>query len=118
VSEWVEPFGAQTLVRLPYGKGRVETLLPSANLLAVASPRAVTPRGAPAQIVRSAMQNPVGGPPLRERVKPGQSLLVLVDDLTRPTPVDLLLPLVLDELEVEARGIRVTRMKARWLTWA
>ncbi len=103
---------ADTLIHLPYGEQVVQLRVPSANLLAVASPPTVEPRQDAESIVREALRRPVGGPPLRELVQCGQDLVILVDDLTRPTPIDFLLPIVLDELEAEARHLHVTILVA------
>lgn len=108
MSEWFEVRGAETAIRLPYGGKMVEAVVPSANLIAVASPNAAEPEQDAETIVRHALRHPVDSPPLRELVQDGQKLLLIVDDLTRPTPVDFILPIVLDELKVEARGIDLT----------
>ncbi len=48
--------------------------------------------------VREALRNPIGAPPLDKLCKPGSRVVILVDDSTRPTPQELLLPVILDEL--------------------
>ncbi|MDN0198868.1 nickel-dependent lactate racemase [Streptomyces sp. S.PNR 29] len=50
-------------------------------------------------VLRSALHNPVAGPPLRERVRPGQTVAILACDGTRPQPRHLMIPAVLDELD-------------------
>ena len=50
------------------------------------------------QLITGGLNQPVGSLPLRERVRQGQKVLILVDDYTRATPVDLILPLLLDDL--------------------
>jgi nickel-dependent lactate racemase len=42
---------------------------------------------------------PLGTPPLEEMVRPGQQVLILSDDNTRPTPVWKILPPVLERLQ-------------------
>ncbi|HTS25259.1 MAG TPA: lactate racemase domain-containing protein [Bryobacteraceae bacterium] len=42
--------------------------------------------------VREALRAPIGSPPLREIAKRARRIAVLVDDLSRPTPADTLLP--------------------------
>lgn len=44
------------------------------------------------------LAEPLGTPPLCERIKAGSRVLVVADDYTRPTPVHLLLEPLLDEL--------------------
>jgi len=45
------------------------------------------------------LRTPIAGPPLRERVRPGQKVAIVVSDLTRPVPNALILPPVFAELE-------------------
>jgi len=47
---------------------------------------------------RDALQSPFGSPPLRELVSLGDHVLLLVDDITRPTPRRWLLPPILNTL--------------------
>ena len=49
--------------------------------------------------VRTALRNPVGKPPLRKSVTPGQKVGISVCDITRPMPSKTVLPLILKELE-------------------
>ncbi len=47
------------------------------------------------QLATEAMENPINGHRLEDRVKPGSRVVIMVDDVTRPTPVrDLLPPLL------------------------
>ncbi|MDH6221040.1 nickel-dependent lactate racemase [Streptomyces pseudovenezuelae] len=50
-------------------------------------------------VVRAALRGPVAGPPLRERVHPGQTVAISACDGTRPQPRHLMIPAVLDELD-------------------
>jgi nickel-dependent lactate racemase len=54
--------------------------------------------------IRSALGRPIGAPALREIARPGDTVALLVDDLTRPTPAHAVLPVVIAELL--AAGIR------------
>lgn len=65
------------------------------------SPAGVTDIGADG--IQAAFDNPIGTPRLRDLAAGKQQACVVVDDLSRPTPTDRLLPPVLDELE--AAGI-------------
>jgi nickel-dependent lactate racemase len=49
--------------------------------------------------LRDALRRPVAGPPLRERVRPGQTVAVSACDYTRPQPRHLMIPAVLEELD-------------------
>jgi nickel-dependent lactate racemase len=48
--------------------------------------------------LRRALRDPVAGPPLRERVRPGQTVAISACDGTRPQPRHLMIPAILDEL--------------------
>ncbi|MFD7906522.1 nickel-dependent lactate racemase [Kitasatospora sp. NPDC059747] len=49
--------------------------------------------------LRAALRRPVTGPPLRERVRPGQTVAISACDGTRPQPRHLMIPAVLAELD-------------------
>ncbi|MFG1685258.1 nickel-dependent lactate racemase [Nonomuraea sp. NPDC049269] len=51
-----------------------------------------------AMLVR-ALREPVSGPPLRERVRPGQTVAISACDGTRPQPRQLMIPAILAELD-------------------
>ncbi len=53
--------------------------------------------------VRDALRQPIGTPPLRDIVKPGESVALIVNDITRLTRSELMLPPLVDELN--AAGI-------------
>ena len=49
-------------------------------------------------VIRSALDNPIDSPMLSDLVSPGQQVVVVTSDVTRPCPSAHLLPPVLDEL--------------------
>ena len=73
------------------------------DMVDVLSPRFLP--GLPDEIeaLREALRNPIGSVPLAELVKPGDSVVLVHTDITRATPNDRILPVLLDELE--AAGI-------------
>ena len=85
------PWGGRTLpVALPEGWELMGTLEPS--------PRAAVADAA-AEAER-ALGEPIGSPRLRDLVKPGARIALVIDDGSRPTPVARLLPAVLAELQL------------------
>lgn len=61
----------------------------------------VGPRDSPAlsaEAMREQLARPIGSPPLRDLAKGKTKAVILVDDLTRPTPAADLLPLLITEL--------------------
>jgi nickel-dependent lactate racemase len=52
----------------------------------------------PGQLIAEALANPIGSPRLKDRVRPGMKVLIVVDDNTRTTRTELMLPAVIVEL--------------------
>ena len=88
---------------LPYGDTTLAVGTAGVDLTGVYTPRPTPPALAPQSIVREALDNPIGSEPLRQAARGKSSALILIDDITRETPADLLLPPILDDLQ--AAGI-------------
>ncbi|MCI2420781.1 nickel-dependent lactate racemase [Saccharopolyspora sp. K220] len=85
-------------VRLAYGQTGLDIDLPREHTTVVEPqfrPGAADQRA----VLRKALRNPVAGPPLRDRVRPGQTVAVSLCDSTRPQPRHLMIPALLDELD-------------------
>jgi nickel-dependent lactate racemase len=54
----------------------------------------------PHAAVLQAIRMPLGSPPLRILINKGMKVLVIADDLSRPTPLRLLIPPLLEELNI------------------
>jgi hypothetical protein len=52
-----------------------------------------------AAALTAALRHPVAGPPLRERIRPGQTVAISICDGTRPQPRHRMVPAVLAEME-------------------
>ena len=88
-----------TELKLLYGDGCVSVAVPTKHLLGDVLPKAAANGDrAEREVVRQALARPVGTPPLRALVRPGQHVAIVVSDMTRPCPTDRLLPPVLEEL--------------------
>lgn len=86
-------------VQLPYGDGSFPLEVPLDKLDGVIYPQKLEHESlSESEIIRQAMDQPLGSPPLRELVHPGQRVAVITSDLTRPCPSSLLLPFILEEL--------------------
>jgi nickel-dependent lactate racemase len=83
---------------LPYGAGKLHFTLPDSNLVGVYHPYPVQASEDPVSEVRRALARPLDLPPISEITKPGEKVVILVDDHTRTTPADQILPLVVDQL--------------------
>ena len=73
--------------------------VPERNLQAVLQPSAIENDLDEAEIVRRALAQPIGTPRLCEIVKPGQKIVIVTSDITRPMPTARVMPFVLEELD-------------------
>ncbi len=85
-------------VRLAYGRTGLTVSLP-ADRTTVVSPATTAAAPDTAAELRRALREPIAGPPLRERVRPGQSVAVSLCDITRPQPRQAMVEALLAELE-------------------
>jgi lactate racemase len=81
--------------------------VPDDTLMGVFSPK--TFETDETAVLRQGMERPIGAPRLREMVRQGHRVLILIDDGTRMTPVATILPHVLDELH--AGGVADDRIE-------
>jgi len=91
-------------ISLPYGDCEVTARLPVGNLMAVLSPRWAPPCPDPAAEIERALRNPVGRPPLATAARGARRAVIIADDLTRQTPLRLIVPYLLDELNLAGLG--------------
>ena len=84
-------------VRLAYGRTGLEVDLPDENTTVV-EPQYAEGLVDEVAALRAALRRPIGSPPLRELVKPDDTVVIVFSDITRPTPNDRMLPLLLAEL--------------------
>lgn len=91
-------------LELGFGQGTQPLEIPDRNVMGVLEPNAV-PAGltGTAEVAR-ALAEPIGAPPLRQVVRPGETVAIVTSDITRPCPTAKILPPVLAELA--AGGIR------------
>lgn len=86
-------------VELAYGKTGLAVDLPDDADITVISPRHVDGLPDPADALRRALRHPIGAPPLRETISPGDSVGIVFSDITRPTPNHIMLPTIVAELD-------------------
>jgi nickel-dependent lactate racemase len=84
-------------VKLAYGRDGLTVALPDST--DVIEPRFVPGLPDEAEALRETLRNPIGSAPLAERVKAGDRVVVVHTDITRATPNDRILPVLLAELE-------------------
>lgn len=87
-------------VKLPFGKKQVEITIPDENYMQTLMPNDLGEREKASEeeeIARS-LENPICSKGLRELVTPGQRVVIVTSDITRPMPSYRVLPQVLREL--------------------
>ena len=84
-------------VRLPYGRGWQEARLPAAAQRETLRPPENPALADPAAAIRAALQAPLGAAPLTQTR--ARSAAIAINDNTRPTPHEVLLPPLLEALE-------------------
>lgn len=88
---------------LPFGKGKAEFELDEKKVLGILRPNQVRVDLTGVDEVKRAITNPIQTAPLREIVRPGEKIVIITSDITRPVPSKLILPIVVEELN--AAGI-------------
>lgn len=73
--------------------------IPDSNLLGFLAPREIAHPKPLAELLETALDNPIGAGPIEKLVSPTTKVLLLVDDITRQTPAAQLLPAVFRRLE-------------------
>ena len=89
-------------LKMDYGRHGLNLTLPDSADVFLARDTASLADEAAA--IRDALRTPIGCAPLRDRLHPGMTVVIVHTDITRATPNDRLLPVILSELE--AGGIR------------
>ena len=101
------------MIKILYGKGAIEideTRYDAAVIESRIGELKAT--GSGREIVRAAIENPIGSPRLRELAKGKRSCVVIISDHTRPVPSKDILPEMFAELEAGSPGIDVTLLVA------
>lgn len=81
-----------------FGKGFKEFEINDDNILMEMRQNEISTGLTGEDAVRSALKNPIGSKMLHEIVKPGEKIVIITSDITRPMPSKTVLPSVLEEL--------------------
>ena len=84
-------------VQLAYGKTGLPVNVPDSAI--VIEPRHLPALADDKAAVVSAMRNPLGTPPLKSMVGKGDTVAIVISDITRPTPNHKLVPWIMEELD-------------------
>ncbi len=87
-------------MKLKYGKEEIQLTLLDKNILQVLNSEEQKILSNPEDKLRKLLKNPLGYPSLEELIlkKKAQKILIIVNDITRPTPYEIILSPLLDEL--------------------
>jgi nickel-dependent lactate racemase len=88
-------------MKLKYGKEEVQLPLSDKNILQVLNLKEQEVLSNPEEKLKYLLKNPIGSPYLKELIfqKKAQKILIIVNDITRPTPYKIILPPLLNELD-------------------
>lgn len=91
--------GTGKRLTLRYKKDRVaEVRFPTGDLIYAIKPGDFTGLQNEQKSIRHSLENPIGSAPLSQEVKKGMKVVIVADDITRPTPQERVLPVLLDGL--------------------
>jgi D-lactate dehydrogenase len=91
--------GASMNIRLAFGKEGLTCNVPEKNLAGVLLQPAMPPVPDPVRALQSTLRSPIGSPPLSDLARSARTACVVICDITRPVPNELILRQVLDTLE-------------------
>ncbi len=97
-------------IKLDYGQTGLDVEIPDERLIGPLAIRPVPPLEKPATAVEKAIAQPIGGRPLSELARGRKNACILICDITRPVPNQIVLPPILRILEaqgIERRNILV-----------
>jgi nickel-dependent lactate racemase len=85
-------------LELGFGKSRVKLSVDDRRVVCIMHASKAEVAQDEGTLINQAMESPVASPRLRDLARPGQKVVVLTSDVTRPCPTRLMLPAVMAEL--------------------
>src|SRR5680860_932515 len=87
-------------MKLKYGKEEIQLQIEDKNIIKILNLKKQKVLLNPENRLKELLKNPIGCPSLRELIfqKKASKALIIVNDITRHTPYEKILPLLLDEL--------------------
>lgn len=86
-------------VKLAYGKEGLDVELPDENIVKVLRTQKQDVVSNPFQLIDELLDKPTGSKPLKELARGKKSVCVVITDVTRPTPNEIILPPILKKIE-------------------
>ncbi len=97
------------LVSLKYGTSSLELELADKNYQGTLEPSSVEPAEDPLEETRRALASPIGSKRLKDLASAEDKVVILASDITRPSPSHILIPPLLDELNIA--GVKDEQIK-------
>ncbi len=88
-------------VDMRYGTGTVAIDIPAKNIAGILETSQSVPLTDADEAIRQAILHPIGSAPLAEMAKGRASACIVISDITRPVPNQIILPPILETLEQE-----------------
>ncbi|GAB6145559.1 nickel-dependent lactate racemase family protein [Desulfocicer niacini] len=85
-------------IHMPYDGNELNFDLPDHQLGEIVVPNAQLPTADIKELMERTLSHPTDSPPLEALAKPGQTVAVIIDDISRPTPTAEILPPILNRL--------------------
>ncbi len=85
-------------ITLGFGKKQLNLKVDEKNILDVLKPNPIQGDVDQVEEVQRALENPIGTKRLKEMVRPGEKVVIITSDVTRPMPTHVVLPSLLEEL--------------------
>jgi len=86
-------------VEIAYGKINIRLKLPQKNILGVLKPTEPPLPASEEQEINRALDSPIASQRIEEIAKPGMKIVIMASDITRPSPSNKFLPLLISRLE-------------------
>ena len=97
-------------ILLPYGKEKIPITIPQKNLLKICWLKSKPGVKNSIKAIKDSLKNPLGSQTISQISQDKNSAVVICTDISRPTPDNLLIPPILDELnmgEISDKNIKV-----------
>ncbi|KUO73126.1 MAG: hypothetical protein APF77_20490 [Clostridia bacterium BRH_c25] len=85
-------------ISVPYGSNKIQACIPASSLLFEGRMKQYSPIGNFEKALEEKLNNPIGCAALKEQIKRGDKILIIIEDNTRITPVSKILPVLIKYL--------------------
>ncbi|MFB5646499.1 MAG: lactate racemase domain-containing protein, partial [Nitrosopumilaceae archaeon] len=104
-----------TSFKIPYGKEEISFEMPSEFRVTIAKSNPASSISNISESTKNALLNPINSQPLTKLIKNGNSVCIVVTDITRPSPDKEILPHLLDQILEKTTSEKITILIASGL---